>query len=112
MSEMPFAKDSGRIAMLSQQLWQQDFVRVNTDLAGVIERSGQSNSIRIAAGHQRSSRSRADRLRDVEAGESRPFFRQPVDVGRANVFRSETADVRVTEIIREDQHDVRWWDSV
>ena len=54
----------------------------------------------------RRARRRANRLRDMEAGEPRPLAREPVDVRRPDVLRAIATKIAVTEVISEDEDDV------
>jgi len=87
-------------------LTEQDFARVESRGARVIEGTAQPNAIRIAARHQGRAGSGAHRLRDVEVGEFRALGGESVKVGRPDILRAKTTYIAVTEIIREDKNDV------
>src|SRR5687768_11577523 len=63
-------------------------------------------SVGVASGHERRSRRRADRLRDIEISEAHTFATQPVDVRRANALCAKGADVPIAHVVGEDEHNV------
>ena len=58
------------------------------------ERAEDADAVRVAAGHQRRPRRRADGLGDVEIGEPHPLGRHAVEVRRRRLG-AEAADVGV-----------------
>src|SRR3954465_1864280 len=71
-TEVPLAVTRGHVSFRLKQLRQKRLVRVNAGGAGVVQRATQADAVRIASGHERGPRRRADRLRDTEAGEPGP----------------------------------------
>src|SRR5581483_11166299 len=65
-----------------------------------------ADALRIAAGHERRPRRRADR-RAVEARELHPLARHPLEVRRLLLRRPERADVAVAEVVEEQNDEVR-----
>jgi hypothetical protein len=109
-SEMPLAHQSRRIARVTQ-----------TIRHGLL-RDGQANarrSVLRADGielktkprlktprHQRRTRGRAKRRRDITTRESRPTRRECIDLRCRDLFAAIATEFAVTEIVNDDEDDV------
>src|SRR5688572_3564312 len=106
-AEVPLAEARRRVAAFFEHLRQQPFIGMQSIAAGVVESALQADAVRITAREQRCARRRADRLRNIEAGEARPFRRHPVEMRRLEPARALAAHVRIPHVIRDDENDIR-----
>ena len=103
MSKMPLAIDRCGITALLQHFGDRHLVRVDAVLRRVVQRALNSHAVRVRAGQQGGTRSRAHCLRHVEVGQSDAFGGHPIEVGRVRAGRArdraERADVGVAQVV-------------
>jgi len=106
MAKVPFTVDGGIVTQRFEDFGDGGFVRVYPDFRLGAECALNSDTIRIAAGEQSGSGSRADGLSSVEVGEADAFFGHLIEIRRFDIGRAEDADILITLVVGEDNHEV------
>src|SRR5262249_1345491 len=83
-----------------------DFVTVQSRACIREQRSRNAHPVRVTAGHERSSRGRADSLGYIEVGQPNTLARHAIDVGRLVAFSAKATQISVTHVIEENDHEV------
>src|SRR5690348_4711235 len=104
---MPFAEDGGGVAALFDELGESHFVSADADFRARAKRAVDAEAIWITASEKAATRSRADRLGDMEVAEDAALGGEAIEIGRNEAFRAEDADIGVALIVSEDDDDVR-----
>ena len=97
-AHVPLSDRGGSVARVPEHLGHRDLVGPHRPTA--------ANPPRISPGHQRTSRRAANGL-GVEAGESGPLARHPIQARRAVSRGSIGDEVAVADIVKEDDHEIR-----
>ena len=111
-SQMPFAKHSGDIAGLFQDIshrddgWIEPTMQAMCDCtAGGIE--FKTKSLLVPARHQPGTGGAARSRSHIGVRKTHALFTKCVNVRRGNLFRSVHRNVAVTKVIRKQQHNIR-----
>jgi len=112
VAQVPFAEAAGGVAGALENLGDRDLVRVQAVRVarkqhGVSRSPCQTDAARVAAGHQRRPRGRADRRRDVERRQLHSLPGHAVQIRRAVDRRAERPDVTVAHVVDKDHYEVR-----
>src|SRR5262249_50598247 len=101
VAEVPLAGHPGRVAFLLDQLGERHLRIGDAMRYARAERAVDAETVRVATGQQRCSGGGANRLGNVEVGESTAFSRQAIEVGSSPLLCTVAAEVAIAEIVRE-----------
>jgi hypothetical protein len=109
-AEMPFARESGSVALVlkyfgnRQGLWVESFLGADHVSHDPL---GPSQTARVGTGEQGHPRGGADGRAGVKTGQSDAFFSEIVQNRSFNLGVAITTKVLIAQIIHHNQHDVR-----